>query len=168
MLVAGAEFVRARPVRRPQGRRLFQISGTKKPAHWLVLMLVAGAGLEWGRLARRPQGRRFIQIAGTKKPARWLANLLVAGAGLEWGRLARRPQGRRRIQIADTKNQLDGWLICWLRGPDSNRRPSGYEPDELPGCSTPRQRLRILRLAIHGVNRDGTNGARDRKIMTNR
>ncbi|MGE1070964.1 hypothetical protein, partial [Caballeronia sp. ASUFL_M2_KS1A] len=24
------------------------------------------------------------------------------------------------------------------RGPDLNRRPSGYEPDELPGCSTPR------------------------------
>ena len=22
-----------------------------------------------------------------------------------------------------------------------NLRPSGYEPDELPGCSTPRQRL---------------------------
>ena len=27
----------------------------------------------------------------------------------------------------------------WLRGPDLNRRPSGYEPDELPDCSTPRQ-----------------------------
>ena len=26
----------------------------------------------------------------------------------------------------------------WLRGPDLNRRPSGYEPDELPDCSTPR------------------------------
>jgi hypothetical protein len=25
-----------------------------------------------------------------------------------------------------------------LRGQDSNLRPSGYEPDELPGCSTPR------------------------------
>jgi hypothetical protein len=25
-----------------------------------------------------------------------------------------------------------------LRGLDLNQRPSGYEPDELPGCSTPR------------------------------
>jgi hypothetical protein len=27
--------------------------------------------------------------------------------------------------------------IFWLRGRDLNPRPSGYEPDELPGCSTP-------------------------------
>ncbi len=26
-----------------------------------------------------------------------------------------------------------------LRGQDLNLRPSGYEPDELPSCSTPRQ-----------------------------
>jgi hypothetical protein len=26
----------------------------------------------------------------------------------------------------------------WLREPDLNRRPSGYEPDELPNCSIPR------------------------------
>ena len=29
----------------------------------------------------------------------------------------------------------DAW---WLRGPDLNQRPSGYEPDELPDCSIPR------------------------------
>jgi hypothetical protein len=34
----------------------------------------------------------------------------------------------------------------WLRGLDLNQRPSGYEPDELPGCSTPR---------LEYVNRDG-------------
>jgi hypothetical protein len=28
--------------------------------------------------------------------------------------------------------------VNWLRGWDLNPRPSGYEPDELPGCSTPR------------------------------
>src|SRR5947207_6084922 len=28
-------------------------------------------------------------------------------------------------------------LRFWLRGRDLNPRPSGYEPDELPGCSTP-------------------------------
>src|SRR5438477_11769870 len=30
-------------------------------------------------------------------------------------------------------------LEIWLRGRDLNPRPLGYEPNELPDCSTPRQ-----------------------------
>ena len=30
------------------------------------------------------------------------------------------------------------FVKSWLREMDLNHRPSGYEPDELPGCSIPR------------------------------
>jgi hypothetical protein len=33
-------------------------------------------------------------------------------------------------------------VYSWLRGLDLNQRPQGYEPCELPGCSTPRSGLR--------------------------
>ena len=33
--------------------------------------------------------------------------------------------------------------VLELRGQDLNLRPSGYEPDELPDCSTPRYLIKV-------------------------
>ncbi len=41
----------------------------------------------------------------------------------------------------------------WLRGQDLNLRPSGYEPDELPGCSTPRRGFWLGPAAVFGSGR---------------
>src|SRR5262249_5762801 len=49
--------------------------------------------------------------------------------------------GRRHHGPGTTKarNLNDSGPSTWWRGRDLNPRPSGYEPDELPDCSTPRR-----------------------------
>src|SRR5262249_31723491 len=46
--------------------------------------------------------------------------------------------GRTRCAMLPKSRQTIAVEKIWLRGLDLNQRPSGYEPDELPGCSTPR------------------------------
>ena len=45
---------------------------------------------------------------------------------------------RRCAALKQQKARSYDRAFLWMRGLDLNQRPSGYEPDELPDCSTPR------------------------------
>ena len=52
-----------------------------------------------------------------------------------------RPKNEVCCERGSLKKGLKSLLLkkIWWRGGDLNSRPSGYEPDELPDCSTPRR-----------------------------
>ena len=48
-------------------------------------------------------------------------------------------QSPRSAKLSYAPEKLSALEEGWLRGRDLNPRPLGYEPNELPDCSTPRQ-----------------------------
>ena len=65
---------------------------------------------------------------------------LVAGAGFYPTLHCHYGRGPHNTNLHYKKNctYLKVQFLIWLRELDSNQRPLGYEPNELPGCSIPR------------------------------
>ena len=92
------------------------------------------AALRQGKTIDSPVWLR--KLAAGKNEEKWLRGLDLnqrppALAALRQYKTNVSPVWLRKLAAGKNKEK-------WLRGLDLNQRPPGYEPDELPGCSTPR------------------------------
>ena len=49
---------------------------------------------------------------------------------------------QNKVLVKQKSTNIDILVLQKLRGKDLNQRPPGYEPDELPDCSTPRYSIK--------------------------
>ena len=96
-----------------------------------MLRLLPGADLTLAGLVIRRcgGGRERVRPRNDQRTAAQRPHL-SGKLGKSWAKVGRLPLGG----AAETASDL---LLRSLRGQDLNLRPLGYEPSELPDCSTP-------------------------------
>ena len=109
------------------------------PTQWSVQSTTHGPFSQWS--LRRPSSRVWAKSpTAISIPRQNPVGTAWAQSGHRMGTKQNAALSGRRIYSSKLLFLLDIW---WLRGQDLNLRPLGYEPNELPGCSTPRLSLKV-------------------------